>query len=988
MKKTILSLAFLLVTTVAGAQSLLLGDTNQDGELTIADVTKSVNMILGKEAKQTLSIDPYRLDNSMVMGTWYASDGTSFAFNADGTTTYPGGATYEVLPSLGRLLIYDATGLPAKGLALWKATSEYLLVMDYVTGAFTRYTSTKPDISGTIDTHSYVDLGLPSGTLWATCNIGASKPEEYGDYFSWGETVPYGKEDRSNGMNYAYNGNSYIKTYFDWSTYKYCNGNYKTLTQYCSSSSFGNNGFTDVLTELEPDDDAAYVNWGADWRMPTIDQFSELINSENTTTEWTTQNGVYGRKITSKTNGNSLFLPAAGARNETSLSEGGSGGNYWSRSLFTGNPGYARSLYFNSGYISPNSYQRCSGQSVRPVCASNAVTNVKVTGITLNESSLNLERGGYETLTATVLPSNASNPKVSWSSSNEAVATVDANGLVTAVGSGTCTITATAADGSGVKATCAVTVSSDNSGSTDPHSYVDLGLPSGTLWATCNIGADNPEDYGLYFAWGETTGYTSDTSDGHSFDWTSYKYAIDDKNNLTKYCYDSSYGYNGFTDTLTELEPEDDAAYVNWGGEWRMPTDDQLSELRTKCTWTWTKMNGVNGYEVKGPNGNTLFLPAAGDRVFASLYGTGSYGCYLLRTVNNISGPYYAYYLYFNSGGVYLYGHTRDEGRSVRPVRASNATNVKVTDVTLNKTRLNLERGGYETLVATVLSSNASNPKVSWTSSNQSVATVDANGLVTAVADGTCTITVTCSANDGSVVKATCAVTVWSDNSGTIGGRAYVDLALPSGTLWATCNVGASNPEDYGDYFAWGETVPYGKEDRSNETNYAYNVDSYIKTYFDWSTYKYCNGNCNLTKYCGSSSYGYNGFTDSKTELDYSDDAAYVNWGSDWCMPSYDQFRELINSSYTATEWTTQNGVYGRKITSKTNGNSLFLPAAGDRYGSSLGSAGSYGYYWSHTLNTSSPYYAYYLGCVSLAIYTSYGYRNEGFSVRPVRLSQ
>ena len=113
----------------------------------------------------------------------------------------------------------------------------------------------------------------------------------------------------------------------------------------------------------------------------------------------------------------------------------------------------------------------------------------------------------------------------------------------------------------------------------DTREYVDLGLPSGTLWATCNIGADSPEDYGLYFAWGETTGYSEDTSDGRSFDWSTYKYCNGSSYTLTKYCNDSSRGYNGFTDNLTELVPEDDAATANWGAGWCMPTVEQFDEL-------------------------------------------------------------------------------------------------------------------------------------------------------------------------------------------------------------------------------------------------------------------------------------------------------------------------------------------------------------------------------------------------------------------------
>ena len=203
------------------------------------------------------------------------------------------------------------------------------------------------------------------------------------------------------------------------------------------------------------------------------------------------------------------------------------------------------------------------------------------------------------------------------------------------------------------------------------------------------------------------------------------------------------------------------------------------------------------------------------------------------------------------------------------------------------------------------------------------------------------------------------------------GASGYVDLGLPSGTLWATCNIGADYPEDYGDYFAWGETKGYN----SGKTN------------FSWSTYQWCNGSYNtLTKYNKNSG---NGTVDNKTELDLEDDAAYVNWGPEWRMPSKAQFEELINSSYTTTEWTTLNGVKGRKITSKKNGNSIFLPAAGFRYDSSLSERGSYGHYWSRTLSSGGPGLAWYLGFTSNYIYTSgSGYRYWGQSVRPVRLSE
>ena len=193
--------------------------------------------------------------------------------------------------------------------------------------------------------HAYVDLGLPSGLLWATCNVGADTPEDYGDYFAWGETT--------------------TKDTYNWSTYQYCNGSSNTLTKYCSQSSYGYNGFTDNLTTLLPEDDAATANWGNGWRMPTNEEFEELYN--NTTVTWTTQNGINGRLFTAS-NGNSLFLPAAGYRYDSSLDFAGRYGDYWSSSLYTGYPDYAWDFYFNSGDYGMYDFDgRYVGQSVRPV---------------------------------------------------------------------------------------------------------------------------------------------------------------------------------------------------------------------------------------------------------------------------------------------------------------------------------------------------------------------------------------------------------------------------------------------------------------------------------------------------------------------------------------------------------------------------------------------------------------------------------------------
>ena len=199
----------------------------------------------------------------------------------------------------------------------------------------------------------------------------------------------------------------------------------------------------------------------------------------------------------------------------------------------------------------------------------------------------------------------------------------------------------------------------------DEHDYVDLGLTSGTLWATCNVGAYRPQDIGLYFAWGDTTGYGTDVSDGYLFNWENYKWGevISDNTYFTKYCSDSSRGKDGFTDDKVELDPEDDAASVNWGKQWRTPTYEQLTELKEECTWTPMTIGDINGYEVTGPNDNSIFLPETGWRI-DELLNEG--GAYWSRSTDpkNAGG---AYYLGWDQWGSYMFGGRLD-GQCIRPV--------------------------------------------------------------------------------------------------------------------------------------------------------------------------------------------------------------------------------------------------------------------------------------------------------------------------------
>ena len=194
--------------------------------------------------------------------------------------------------------------------------------------------------------------------------------------------------------------------------------------------------------------------------------------------------------------------------------------------------------------------------------------------------------------------------------------------------------------------------------------WVDLGLPSGTIWATRNVGASSPEDYGDYFAWGETE--PKDYFDMDNYKW--YNRGYHDYDNLTKYCTDSYYGYNGFVDYKTELDLEDDAAYIKLGSSWRMPSLEQIQELIDNCTWKWTQRNGVNGKLLTGLNGNTMFLPAAGYRVFESLVNVGSYSEYWSRTLYS-DFPVHAYGLYFGFSNSNWGYNNRGLGHVVRAVR-------------------------------------------------------------------------------------------------------------------------------------------------------------------------------------------------------------------------------------------------------------------------------------------------------------------------------
>ena len=500
-----------------------------------------------------------------------------------------------------------------------------------------------------IEGHEYVDLGLPSGTLWATMNVGASALEECGDYFAWGETTK--------------------KKNYRWSTYKYGKED-DHLTKYCGNGHYGHEGFTDALTSLEAADDAATANWGSKWRMPTIDEWQELI--DNCAWMWTTIDGRYGNikvcgcKVESLINGNSIFLPVVGVR-EGYMAYNGLWGYYWSSSLYASLPDQAQNLRFGSVYPETDSSYRDNGLFVRPVVEGTTKLEKTrraravigdVTVYQNSDDSIELSNAPY-TDTKEGLRDLAS--KVGLQIDSRCTIKELGETLIDYVKNRQKSMAKEAFE----KFANGVSKNNASIGETIEREYVDLGLPSGTLWATMNVGASAPEEYGDYFAWGETTMIKSGIV---------YKYAKG-KNidyNLTKYCSDGNYGNEGFTDALTSLEAADDAATVNWGAKWRTPTIDEWQELIDNCIWTRIMLNGIYGYEVKAANGNFIFLPAAGEfnrkGCLNLMAMSGSYWSNSLGTDRPDFAMEFSFYCYTDEHCT-DYG-CRENGHSVRPVVA------------------------------------------------------------------------------------------------------------------------------------------------------------------------------------------------------------------------------------------------------------------------------------------------------------------------------
>lgn len=532
------------------------------------------------------------------------AEGVSLSLGENATLVGEDGKASVVLPGYGSFsltLTYESYG--------WPFEAEFTVNCEY-----------EPAIPT-----EYVDLGLPSGTLWAPFNLGAEEANDFGDLVAWGETEP--------------------KSYYYYDSYKYWDQDNKLWLKYSDEGK----------RTLDSDDDAATVNWGEDWRMPLLKEWVELEEK----CEWTWQeadeaNGVSaGYVVSSKANSNSIFLPAAGRRTDSDrLLDGNSYGTYWAADLY---PGYDESgavCSFNSSSYGKHEHARWKGLSIRPVLAH--VKPIAGTNFTcsLVNGVLTVES---EVFSSGIIKVDGTDYELVDGKFSSYLADEDKS-LVLTVSYGD------------------IALSSDTVSLVNTVA-VDLGLS--VMWASFNVGATAPEDYGAYFSWGET-------EPKENYAWSTYKwmneagnswqqinkYTLDD--NITSGCWYDAEG-NFIGDGKATLDPEDDAASANWASGWRMPTLAEWQELQDSCDWAWETVNGVAGYTVTSKsNGNSIFLPAAGRRDGTTLQQNSTNGYYLSSGLRTVTKPFThdAFTLQFRAGGYYaaLNWNYRYRGYSVRAV--------------------------------------------------------------------------------------------------------------------------------------------------------------------------------------------------------------------------------------------------------------------------------------------------------------------------------
>ena len=817
--------------------------------------------------------------------------------------------------------------------------TETSIISETVTVLYAHWTSNTPG------GHEKVQL-WEGGPYWATTNVGADNPEDYGYYFWWGDTVGYKWEN-----------STWVASNGSLSNFSFCETNTPTYNK--SMDTLQSEGWITADNVLTPEHDAAHVQWGDGWRIPTYQELNDL--GYNCDWIWTTMNGVEGFVVRGRGDyvSASIFLPASGNGYRTSLRDVGTHGYVWT-SVPTSDNVALSLFYFSSGYSMCSSYLRFSGQSIRPV---QGATNVVTYTVTLDRQG---GSGGTASVTATY--GSAMPPITPPTRSGYTF-----GGYYTGTnGSGTQYYTA---DGSSARTwnlTSATTLYAKwTANASDGHEKVQL-WEGGPYWATTNIGAENPEDYGYYFWWGDTVGYRRENNAWVATDGSSSNFSFNSDNTPT-YGKDiatlQSEGWIVSRNGTYVLAPAHDAAHVKWGGDWRMPTKQELDDLNSNCDWSWTTMNGVNGYEVRGRGAYvsySIFLPFAGDGSWTSLYNAGSYGYYwssVLFSDNSAS----AWLLYFFSSSHYTYSYfSRESAQSVRPVQSYIAGAGQTYAITFDKQS---GSGGTSSVTATYGSEMPSItvPSRSGYTFGGYYTGTNGSGTQYYTASGA-------SARTWDLTRATTLYAKWTANASS---HAKVQL-WEGGPYWATTNIGAENPEDYGYYFWWGDTIGYKREG-----------NAWVATDGSSSNFQFCDDPISQQTYnkdiATLQSEGWVVSQGGTYILAPAHDAAHVKWGGDWRMPTKLELDDL-NSNCDWT-WTTKNGVNGYEVRGRDGyaSNRIFLPCVGFGSGTSLYDAGSYGNYWSSVPRSDSNCLAWYLYFFSNYYGTSDGHRSCGWSVRPVQ---
>lgn len=459
---------------------------------------------------------------------------------------------------------------------------------------------------------------------------------------------------------------------------------------------------------------------------------------------------------------------------------------------------------------------------------------------------------------------------------------------------------------------------SEPDGEDNGHGYVDLGLPSGTLWATMNVGANAIDEVGNLYAWNARE--------------------------------------------LADVGPEfsgtrHDVAYDKWEGSWQMPRKAQFEELQdtTLCTWTWISIkNSINGFKVTSKiNEKSIFLPAAGLRVGGSIEEEG-YDGYYNAASKCVNTDDYNYFLVFHrNSNPSIGGSDVYYGRSIRPVICSiPSSELSLTNGYVaynNPTTASILSCKIDSCWGAVL-----NHGVCWNttgsptlqdsfhvSGNRGVPSF--NAILTGLKTGETYYIRTYATNKANTYYSKEIVYIHRETSNydSLNRHHFVDLGLPSGTKWATKNIGATTPEGYGDFYAWGEIE--SKDD------------------YSWNTYEFFfDNNGNNVPYDSKWNTEPNELTDLGRDIAGTKyDVAHVRWGEKWEMPSKAQMEELLNPKHCEWIWTTINGVNGYKVISKINGNSIFLPASGEQDGKIRHFVNKEGEYWLSTVDTINSFAAY-----------------------------